>query len=173
MITVKQELQQASIDNATTIQYEFSEQSKLPSDMLVDNSEKKKTTKHSLNDYNHSLEELVNKYAKTDTSTPPKKNGAPVVFPDLESYPGSEDIYEKAKEESDLDPENPSKHKTPNEAAGSSNEKDFEDDMAGGDLDVPGSELDDQQESIGSEDEENNYYSLGGDNHYDLDEDQE
>lgn len=32
-------------------------------------------------------------------------------------------------------------------------------------LDVPGSELDDQQESIGSEDEENNYYSLGGDNH--------
>ncbi len=32
-------------------------------------------------------------------------------------------------------------------------------------IDVPGSELDDQQESIGSEDEENNYYSLGGDNH--------
>lgn len=29
--------------------------------------------------------------------------------------------------------------------------------------DIPGRELDDQQESIGSEDEENNYYSLGGD----------
>ncbi len=31
------------------------------------------------------------------------------------------------------------------------------------DLDVPGSELDDDAESIGEEDEENNYYSLGGD----------
>ena len=36
------------------------------------------------------------------------------------------------------------------------------------DLDVPGSELDDEQELLGSEDEENNYYSLGGDNHDDL-----
>jgi hypothetical protein len=32
------------------------------------------------------------------------------------------------------------------------------------DLDVPGSELDDEAEEIGEEDEENNYYSLGGDN---------
>jgi hypothetical protein len=40
----------------------------------------------------------------------------------------------------------------------------------GADLDVPGSELDDQQENVGSEDE-NNYYSIGGDNHNDLDED--
>jgi hypothetical protein len=35
----------------------------------------------------------------------------------------------------------------------------------GDQLDVPGSELDNAQEDIGSEDEENNYYSLGGDNH--------
>ncbi len=40
-------------------------------------------------------------------------------------------------------------------------------DMAGEDLDVPGSELDDKNESIGSEDEENNSYSLGGDRHED------
>ncbi len=33
------------------------------------------------------------------------------------------------------------------------------------DLDVPGSELDDEAENIGEEDEENNYYSLGGDRH--------
>ena len=39
------------------------------------------------------------------------------------------------------------------------------------DLDVPGAELDDTQEAIGSEDEENNYYSLGGDDHEDLEED--
>ena len=38
-------------------------------------------------------------------------------------------------------------------------------------LDVPGSELDDKDEAIGEEDEENNYYSLGGDNHNDLEED--
>ena len=37
-------------------------------------------------------------------------------------------------------------------------------------LDVPGSELDDADESIGNEDEENNYYSIGGDEHDDLDE---
>lgn len=33
------------------------------------------------------------------------------------------------------------------------------------DLDIPGSELDDENEKIGEEDEENNYYSLGGDRH--------
>ncbi|MFT3824032.1 MAG: hypothetical protein QM731_08930 [Chitinophagaceae bacterium] len=38
-------------------------------------------------------------------------------------------------------------------------------------LDIPGAELDDEDELIGEEDEENNYYSLGGDNHDDLEED--
>lgn len=38
-------------------------------------------------------------------------------------------------------------------------------DMTGDDLDVPGSRADDANEAIGEEDEENNYYSLGGDNH--------
>ncbi len=37
--------------------------------------------------------------------------------------------------------------------------------ISGDDLDVPGSELDDADEAIGEEDEENNDYSLGGDNH--------
>lgn len=36
-------------------------------------------------------------------------------------------------------------------------------DFAGADLDVPGAELDDASERIGTEDEENNTYSLGGD----------
>ena len=39
------------------------------------------------------------------------------------------------------------------------------------DLDVPGAELDDKNEMIGEEDEENNYYSLGGERHEDLEED--
>ncbi len=33
------------------------------------------------------------------------------------------------------------------------------------DLDIPGTDLDDANEEIGEEDEENNYYSLGGDRH--------
>jgi hypothetical protein len=39
------------------------------------------------------------------------------------------------------------------------------------DLDIPGSELDDNTEIIGEEDEENNYYSLGGDRHEAQEED--
>lgn len=43
----------------------------------------------------------------------------------------------------------------------------------GDDLDVPGSSADDQMEKIGSEDEENNYYSLSDneDNHEETNED--
>lgn len=40
-----------------------------------------------------------------------------------------------------------------------------------GELDMPGTELDDDNEAIGEEDEENNYYSLGGDRHESLEED--
>jgi hypothetical protein len=86
-------------------------------------------------------------------------------------YPAKEDIYSKWKEEKDINPEDISKIKAPNDKVGTSNEKDFVEGVYGSDLDVPGSELDDQQESVGSEDEENNYYSLGGDNHNDLEED--
>ena len=44
--------------------------------------------------------------------------------------------------------------------------------LAGEGLDVPGADLDDADEITGEEDEENNYYSLGGDSHDDLEEDQ-
>lgn len=43
-------------------------------------------------------------------------------------------------------------------------------DFAGDELDVPGAELDDLSERIGSEDEENNPYSIGGDAHDKLEE---
>ena len=43
-------------------------------------------------------------------------------------------------------------------------------DFAGENLDVPGSSDDDDREQVGSEDEENNPYSLGGDAHSDLEE---
>jgi len=92
-------------------------------------------------------------------------------LPGYPLYPASEDIYSKYREEKDIDPEDISKIKESNDIVGTNNEKDFNDDVSGSDLDVPGSELDDEQENIGSEDEENNYYSLGGDDHNDLDED--
>jgi hypothetical protein len=44
-------------------------------------------------------------------------------------------------------------------------------DFAAKDLDVPGAQLDDEDEATGAEDEENNFYSLGGENHEDLEED--
>jgi hypothetical protein len=91
-------------------------------------------------------------------------------LPGYPSYPESEDIYNKGKEEKNIDPEKVSMDKE-NEVVGENNEKSFTEDFSGDDLDVPGSELDDAQEEIGSEDEENNYYSLGGDDHNDLEED--
>jgi hypothetical protein len=86
-------------------------------------------------------------------------------------YPDKEDIYNKYREEKDINPEDISKTKEPNYNDLKSNEKDFDDIVNGSDLDIPGAELDDDQENIGSEDEENNYYSLGGDDHDDLEED--
>jgi len=88
-------------------------------------------------------------------------------------YPPSEDVFHKNVIEKETNPEDISNTKAPNESnkAGINNEKDFSNNQSGSDLDIPGSELDDEQENIGSEDEENNYYSLGGDDHCDLDED--
>lgn len=78
-------------------------------------------------------------------------------------------MYFRSVEEWDLNPEDPSSIKSPNLKVGLPNEQTFND-GSGDDLDVPGSELDDEQEATGNEDEENNYYSLGGDDHNDLEE---
>jgi hypothetical protein len=93
-------------------------------------------------------------------------------FPDYPKYGREEDIYTKFKEEQDIDPEDINKMKEENELPEMMNEKSFEDDLVGDDLDVPGSEMDDADEAIGHEDEENNYYSIGGDNHNSLEENQ-
>jgi hypothetical protein len=87
-------------------------------------------------------------------------------------YPVNEDIYSKSQNEQDIDPEDISRNKEPNEndKAETGNEKDFNDDVSGSDLDIPGSEADDDRENTGNEDEENNYYSIGGDDHNDLEE---
>ena len=87
-------------------------------------------------------------------------------------YPVDKDIYNKSQKEENVNPEELSKHKEPNENdhSESANEIDLAGDKSGSDLVVPGAELDDETEAFGSEDEENNYYSLRGDNHNDWDE---
>jgi hypothetical protein len=100
-----------------------------------------------------------------------KKNKEKNKLPGYPVYPKKDDIYNTDKEEKDLNPEDITKIKSPNEKPGTRNEKDFKDDMTGEDLDVPGSESDEKEENEGSEDEENNYYSLGGDGHNNLEED--
>ena len=83
------------------------------------------------------------------------------------NYPASDDIFSRGLVEEEIDPEFIGRDKLENEESGGWNEKDFDEDEVGDDLDVPGSELDDEDEIDGNEDEENNYYSLGGDNHDD------
>lgn len=107
----------------------------------------------------------MNKISKNRTIENPNR-----AYPDNVNYPPGEDIYAQGKEETEIDPEDITKTKA-NVDYGKFNEKTFNQDKSGSDLDIPGSELDDQQENIGSEDEENNGYSLGSDNHNDLEED--
>ncbi|HYV95041.1 MAG TPA: hypothetical protein VE978_24920 [Chitinophagales bacterium] len=78
----------------------------------------------------------------------------------LPDYKKEDDIYSREKEVPYKEDDEPEKRKLINK-----------DDAPGEDLDIPGAELDDADEAVGEEDEENNYYSLGGDNHEDLEED--
>ena len=89
-------------------------------------------------------------------------------------YPATDDIYQQFKEEKDIDPDNINAIKANNKTGEfkSMNEKDYHDDVSGSDLDIPDSEMDDIMKNAGIEDEENDYYSLGGDDHSDLEEDQ-
>lgn len=90
-------------------------------------------------------------------SNPQKKKK---IYGDPE-YSANEDIYNREEKEPYSDKELPKKQdgkiRVPLDEG----------------LDVPGAELDDADEKIGEEDEENNYYSLGGDDHNDLDEDKD
>ena len=91
--------------------------------------------------------------------------------PDYLNYPASEDIYRQGKKEENVDPSNPSRMKQTSDQNSASERKELDFNISKtGDLDVPGSELDDEMENVGSEDEENNYYSIGGDNHENLEE---
>jgi hypothetical protein len=90
-------------------------------------------------------------------------------LPGYKHYPENEDVFNQHQIVNDIDPETKKKKTSAEDTA---NEKDFKDDVSGGDLDIPGAELDDDMEEIGSEDEENNHFSLGGDDKENLEEDQ-
>ena len=96
------------------------------------------------------------------------------ILPGYPIYPEDEDIYNNYLEEKDINPEDIHSRKewTEKYEAGNGSEIDLNSESRVNDLDVPGSELDDDMEIIGNEDEENNYYSIGGDDHDDLDENQ-
>jgi len=163
----KIELEQNILALTSTIQKQFPELSKYIMEIPVHNSDEDSVGLKNLDEYYESLAAILHHYAATHHASSPIKTSE---FPGYPSYPPSEDMYNQGKKEPDLNPEDLSKRKAPNEITGTKNEKDFASDRSGDDLDVPGSELDNQQESVGSEDEENNYYSLGGDAHNDLEE---
>lgn len=102
-----------------------------------------------------------------------KKTEEPKVLPGYPLYPDSEDIYNKEEEVRNVNFDNLSSNISTTEEVRLPNEKDLNEKIADNELDVPGAELDNKSEIAGSEDEENNYYSLGGDNHTDLEKNKE
>lgn len=91
----------------------------------------------------------------SEDKNPAKENEIERNLEDL-NYPASEDIYNQEDKLEDINPEEISTDKTISQ---DNHEWKQNSDKLGNDLDVPGSELDDEQEDIGSEDEENNFYS--------------
>ncbi len=95
----------------------------------------------------------------------PNQKSAPEL-PGYPIYPPSEDVFGQWRNDREIAIEDAPEISLPLEKdlPERKNSPDFADDVAGGEelgseLDVPGSELDDAPEKIGSEDEENNYYS--------------
>ena len=107
------------------------------------------------------MKKKINKLNPSESQTGKKEKVDPQGYP---HYPDSEDIYENLQKEEGINPEDISKTKESN-STNALRRKNLDNGNSENDLDIPGSELDDKQEDIGSEDEENNYYSLGGDDH--------
>ena len=100
------------------------------------------------------------------------KNEEDKDFPGYPHYPSEEDITNpgNGNKKVELDAEELANSGRLSAAKANKENLRLDEDA---DLDVPGAELDDENEAIGEEDEENNYYSLGGDRHEDLDERQD
>lgn len=111
---------------------------------------------------------MINKIKNTNFAANKPEKQADVNDIGYPLYPPSEDIYNQFTEEVNIDPENVLERKSKNTADDAKPKN--EEDLLSDDLDVPNAEADDAEEAIGSEDEENNYYSIGGDNHDSLEE---
>jgi hypothetical protein len=88
-------------------------------------------------------------------------------------YPVAEDIYVQSTNEGELSPDSNTEIAEPTSVIKDWHDKEFDPDALKSELDTPGPELDKKGKKIGGEDEENNYYSIGGDDHNDLEEDNE
>jgi hypothetical protein len=100
--------------------------------------------------------------AKKSAKQPkPTDQNAPAGYP---THPKQEDIYKAFKEDQSIDPDDLTHEKEEDPDADNTirGAEPTDTEIMGTDLDIPGAELDDEQEGVGSEDEENNYYSLGG-----------
>ena len=105
---------------------------------------------------------------KTQAHNPIKEAGKEKEdLPGYPIYPASEDIYSHDQKIADVSVE---RDENPKENASKLPADHVDSGSLDEGLDIPGSELDDEQENIGAEDDENNYYSLGGENHEDLEE---
>ncbi|MDP4219245.1 MAG: hypothetical protein Q8916_12100 [Bacteroidota bacterium] len=98
-----------------------------------------------------------------------KSKGKKSDLPGYPVYSPSQDIYNKESKATNINPDDNSEV-AEGVMQSKWNEEDYDTSLSGDDLDVPGAEIDDKEEAVGREDEENNYYSLGGDDHADLDE---
>lgn len=98
----------------------------------------------------------------TPTHKSPKSNPkGDQKYASLDPYPASEDIYNQGEIDPNVDPDDTHRRKSRNEDPHTPNEKSFDEDMTGEDLDIPGNGEDEHSRANGDEDEENNYYSLG------------
>lgn len=100
------------------------------------------------------------------------KNDQERDFPGYPHYPSEQDITNPGNGNKKVDLDAEELANSGRLSAAKANEENLRLDEDT-DLDIPGAELDDENEAIGEEDEENNYYSLGGDRHEDLDERQD
>ena len=78
---------------------------------------------------------------------------------DKMNYPANEDIYAQDKPITNSDVEKISTNDQLNTQENLTDKNTSKHKQLGDNLDVPGAKLDNAQENIGSEDEENNYYS--------------
>ncbi len=98
-----------------------------------------------------------------------ESSGKKIILPGYPTYPADEDIYYQGIEETEIDPEQITEKKAI-EKNDDLDETDLYEIFSGEYLDIPDDEPEIAPEDSGDEDEENNYYSLGGDAHQDLEE---